>query len=140
MWVEFDSRELKGLLGVILPESEFKPKAIGGIRIDKIIAFSFKTQIGTLVVGGQFDTTPDGDLVFDISQATIGGLGLFGIVRKKANEEIVKILRPLLRNGHIFRNPKGNLQLHIDGIEFKRARVREGKIELSIDLHNVHDI
>jgi hypothetical protein len=93
------------------------------VSINGNITFKKKLKIGNIVIKTQISPLDNGDIELDIKDASIAGLNIFGVIRKKAGELIVSSFNQFFPQCTTWKNHNGNIQVHIPGVIFKQFEI-----------------
>lgn len=123
MIIRSNRDDIVKLISLVLSDTKYQP-VVSTIRdnvsMDGDIGFKKKLKIGDVQIRVQIYPLENGDLELNITKASIAGLGIFGVVRKKAGEMTVSVLTQYLPQCKTWKNEKGNIQMHIPGVTFKQ--------------------
>lgn len=90
------------------------------VSMDGDVGFKKKLKIGDVQIRVQIYPLENGDLELNITKASIAGMGIFGVVRKKAGEMTVSTLTQYLPQCKTWKNERGNIQMNVPGVVFKQ--------------------
>ena len=123
MIIRSNRDDIVKLISLVLSDTKYKP-VVSTIRdnvsMDGDVGFKKKLKIGDVQIRVQIYPLENGDLELNITKASIAGLGMFGVVRKKAGEMTVSTLTQYLPQCKTWKNEKGNIQMHVPGVAFKQ--------------------
>ena len=137
MILRFNKSEITKLLSWVLKDPKSKPVLDiieQNVTMNGDITFKKNLKIGSVMIRVLIYPIEDGDLEINIKDASIAGFGVFGVVRKKAGEMMVTALGQHLTKCKVWKNDKGNVQLHTPGIVFKQFGIvgEDVLLELSV--------
>lgn len=104
------------------------------ISINGDLTFKKHIKIGNVMMRMQIYPLKNGDVELNITHASIAGLGVFGVVRKKAGELIISSFNQYAPQCNIWKNEKGNIQIHIPGVYFEQFGIVGESILLELSI------
>lgn len=123
MVLRTNAKTIRTCLGQVVEDKS----VLDMIKLTDRLEFVIPTKAGKIEIHGWLGVL-DGDVIFNIDRAWIARMDLFGLVRKKAGEKIVSTLQPMIPNGRIWKNEKGNIQLSLDDLKFRRVALSNGEV------------
>jgi len=137
MILQFNKTEITKLLSWVLSDPKSKPVLDiieQNVTMNGDITFKKNLKLGNVMIRVLIYPIEGGDLEINIKDASIAGFSVFGIVRKKAGEMIVAALGQHLTKCKVWKNGKGNIQLHTPGVTFEQFGIvgEDVLLELSV--------
>lgn len=123
MIFQFNKPEIDKLLAWVFtaPENQAMLEIVQkNISMNGDVTFKKSIKIGSVMMRVQIYPLENGDVELNIKDASIAGLGVFGVVRKKAGELIISSFNQYVPQCKTWKNEKGNIQIHVPGIAFKQ--------------------
>jgi len=123
MLLRTNKRELNNLIQLFFGHNA-ESIAVSTIQhkmfFESSFVFKKRTKVGEIYLKLDIYPLHNGDLEIDIADAKIAGMGVFGVVRKKAGELIVSNMTAHVPCVKTWKNSKGNIQIQIPGVFVKR--------------------
>lgn len=122
MIFQFNKSEIDQLLTWVFdPKSQTVLEIIkNNVSMNGNVVFKKNLKVGSVVIKIQIYPLDNGDLELNIKDASIAGLNVFGVIRKKAGELIVSSFNKFLPQCTTWKNHNGNIQVHVPGVLFKQ--------------------
>ena len=102
------------------------------ITMNGDVTFTKNIKIGNVMIRMEVYPLDNGDIEINIKNASIAGLGIFGVVRKKAGEMIVSTLTQYAPQLKTWKNDRGNIEIHIPGVTVKQCGIAGEEILLEL--------
>jgi hypothetical protein len=131
MILKFNKPEIDKILFWILSNPKYKPVLEimkTTISLNGSIIFKKNLKIGSVMMKIYITALSNGDIELDIKDASISGFGAFGVIRKKAGELIISFVSQYAPQCTIWKNEKGNIQLHMPSVVFKEFTITRDSI------------
>jgi len=113
-------------------ESILIPIIKQNVFLESALVFKKRTKIGEIYLKLDIYPLENGDLEIDIKDAKIAGMGVFGIVRKKAGELIVSNLNTYIPCLKTWKNSKANIQINIPGVQVRKFIISSDEVLIEL--------
>lgn len=123
MIFQFNKSEIDKLLAWVFtdPKNQAMLEIVQkNVSMNGDLTFKKHIKIGSVMMRMQIYPLENGDIELNIKDASIAGLGVFGVIRKKAGELIISSFNQYAPQCNVWKNEKGNIQIHVPGVAFKQ--------------------